>query len=98
MNSDIVAIAAKYKLPKLEFGEKLKSEAILRFNSRLCRWAFNFEGFLLNDFVMCKYSDSAYNSLYAILESSGLEFEVTTLTRKAIDSAFLKIEESTQIS
>lgn len=98
MNSDIVAVAAKYKLPKLEFGVSPKNESISRFYSRLCRWAFNFEGFLLNDFVMCKYSDSAYNSLYAILESSGLEFEVTTLTRKAIDSAFLKIEESTKIS
>lgn len=98
MNSDIVAFAAKYKLPKLEFGAKLKAEAVFRFHSRLCRWAFNFEGFLLDDFIMCKYSDSAYNSLYAIFETSGLEFEMTTLTRKAIDSAFLKIEESTKIS
>lgn len=86
MNSDIVAFAAKYKLPNLEFGANPKSDAIWLFYSRLCRWAFNFDGFLLNDFVMCKYSDSAYNSLYAILETSGLEFEVITLTRKAIDS------------
>ena len=98
MNSDIVAIAAKYKLPNLDFGETPKLDAISRFNSRLCRWAFNFDGFLLNDFIMCKYSDAAYNSLYDLLAASGLEFEVTTLTRKSIDSAFLKIEESTQIS